>query len=173
MSLVTRTATIQVRVVPVVKRASEEVLWRIGLTMSQAIELFLRRVIVDERIPFDLIALETAQIDMVPESSLTGERTTVGEDGEEDGARVGRLRSRSNPRAARKKFKKFLGAHTSGKIQVPKDRKIRLNEVFWGTQEKYGFTPPYGCCNSREHPPILGGTDISAQQSAIVYAAQL
>jgi addiction module RelB/DinJ family antitoxin len=120
MSLITRTATIQVRVVPVVKRASEEVLWRIGLTMSQAIELFLRRVIVDERIPFDLIALETAQIDMVPESSLTGERTTVGE---ENGARVGRLRSKSNPRAARKKFKKFLGAHASGKIRAPKGRK--------------------------------------------------
>ncbi len=54
MSVITRSVTIQVRVVPVIKQASEEVLLRIGLNMSEAIELFLRRMIVDERIPFDM-----------------------------------------------------------------------------------------------------------------------
>jgi addiction module RelB/DinJ family antitoxin len=97
-----------------VKRASEEVLWRIGLTMSEAVELFLRRVIVDERIPFDLVALEASQIGMAPETSLTGERTTSG---------GGRSRAKSETRAARKKLKNFLGAHTPGKIRVPKGRK--------------------------------------------------
>ncbi len=57
MTHVTRTATIQARVMPMIKEASERVLWRIGLTMSEAVELFLRRIIVDERIPFDIVAL--------------------------------------------------------------------------------------------------------------------
>jgi addiction module RelB/DinJ family antitoxin len=78
MSLFTRSATIQVRVMPLVKKASEEVLFRIGLNMSEAVELFLRRVIVDERIPFDLIALETAQIGTPGDISPTGERARFG-----------------------------------------------------------------------------------------------
>ena len=120
MSLITRSATIQVRVVPVVKRASEEVLWRIGLTMSEAIELFLRRVIVDERIPFDLIALETAQIGFLPENSPTGERTPAVD---RNTAFSDRSRRTSIRGVARKKSKKFLGAHTPSEIQTPKSRK--------------------------------------------------
>lgn len=60
MTLITRSVTIQVRVVPLVKQASEQVLSRIGLNMSEAVELFLRRVIVEERIPFEVVALEEA-----------------------------------------------------------------------------------------------------------------
>lgn len=59
MALITRTAVIQARVVPVIKEASERILWRIGLNMSEAIEIFLRRVITDERIPFEICALDT------------------------------------------------------------------------------------------------------------------
>jgi addiction module RelB/DinJ family antitoxin len=57
MTLVTRTAMIQARVVPDVKVAGEHVLKRIGLTVSEAMELFIRRMIVDQRLPFDVIAL--------------------------------------------------------------------------------------------------------------------
>jgi addiction module RelB/DinJ family antitoxin len=46
------------RVTPGIKRASEEVLRRIGLSMTEAMELFLRRMIVDQRIPFEVIALD-------------------------------------------------------------------------------------------------------------------
>jgi addiction module RelB/DinJ family antitoxin len=58
MDLATRTATLQMRVTPAVKYASEKVLHRIGMTMTEAMELFLRRLIVDQRIPFEVIALD-------------------------------------------------------------------------------------------------------------------
>ena len=55
-----RTATLQFRVTPAVKHASQEILHRIGLTMTQAIELFLQRMIVDQKLPFDVVALDEA-----------------------------------------------------------------------------------------------------------------
>jgi DNA-damage-inducible protein J len=58
MSLMARTAILQARVSPEVKHASEQVLHRIGLNMTEALELFLRRVIVDQRIPFEVVALD-------------------------------------------------------------------------------------------------------------------
>lgn len=57
MPRVIRSATIQARVLPTVKEASERILWQIGLNMSEAIELFLRRVIVDEALPFTIVAV--------------------------------------------------------------------------------------------------------------------
>jgi len=59
MAHITRTATVQARVTPVIKQTSERILWRLGLSMSEAMELFLRRVILDERIPFEIVALNT------------------------------------------------------------------------------------------------------------------
>jgi addiction module RelB/DinJ family antitoxin len=59
MALITRSETIQARVSPLIKEASERVLWRIGLNMSEAMELFLRRIIIDKRIPFEIVALDT------------------------------------------------------------------------------------------------------------------
>jgi addiction module RelB/DinJ family antitoxin len=120
MALVTKTATIQVRVVPVVKAASERVLWRIGLNMSEAIELFLRRIIVDERIPFEVIALELAQIDSLSTATLRGEKVGTAA---ESGGGERRHRSRSNTRAPKKEFTNFFGGRTPGKIQAPKGRK--------------------------------------------------
>jgi DNA-damage-inducible protein J len=58
MDLVTRTATLQMRVTPAVKYASEKILHRMGMSMTEAMELFLRRVIVDQRIPFEVAALD-------------------------------------------------------------------------------------------------------------------
>lgn len=61
MVLITRSAMLQMRVTPGVKRASEEILHRLGLSMTDAMEMFLRRVIVDQRIPFEIVALDTAE----------------------------------------------------------------------------------------------------------------
>ena len=53
----TRSAIVQARVRPEIKFAGEQVLRSIGLTMTEAMELFLRRVIVDQKLPFEVVAL--------------------------------------------------------------------------------------------------------------------
>jgi|HubBroStandDraft_6_1064221.scaffolds.fasta_scaffold153820_4 addiction module RelB/DinJ family antitoxin len=60
---------LQMRVTPGVKRAAEEVLHRLGFTMTEAIELFLRRLIVDQRLPFDVVALDEATFTMITRDS--------------------------------------------------------------------------------------------------------
>lgn len=60
MALIIRSATLQMRVTPGVKRLSEEILHGLDLTMSQAIEMFLLRLILDEKLPFDVVALDEA-----------------------------------------------------------------------------------------------------------------
>lgn len=60
MSRLIRSAMLQTRVSPAIKLASEHVLHRIGLNMTEAIELFLRRMIADQRIPFEVVALDNA-----------------------------------------------------------------------------------------------------------------
>jgi addiction module RelB/DinJ family antitoxin len=105
MALVLRTATIQARVFPPVKEASERVLSRIGLNMSEAMELFLRRVIVDERIPFELVALNTAQLDPAA--------------GESD------LPLAKVPNAQKKNSKTFLRGRTSSAFRSGKENKRR------------------------------------------------
>src|ERR1700678_1979863 len=59
MSIVKRTAMLQIRVTPAIKRASEAILRRIGLNMTEAVELFLRRMIVDQK-PFEVVAIGDA-----------------------------------------------------------------------------------------------------------------
>lgn len=73
----TRSAMLQMRVTPAVKHASEQVLHRIGLTMTQAMELFLRRVIVDEKLPFEVIALDTATLSRIMENASGPQRTLI------------------------------------------------------------------------------------------------
>lgn len=51
---------LQMRVSPEIKLASEHVLRRIGLNLTEATELFLRRMIIDQRIPFEVIAIDNA-----------------------------------------------------------------------------------------------------------------
>jgi addiction module RelB/DinJ family antitoxin len=60
MSRIIRSAMLQMRVSPEIKFASEHVLRRIGLNLTEATELFLRRMIVDQSIPFDVVAIDTA-----------------------------------------------------------------------------------------------------------------
>lgn len=60
MSIVKRSAMLQIRVTPAIKKASEVILRRVGLNMTEAVELFLRRVIVDQKLPFDVVAIDAA-----------------------------------------------------------------------------------------------------------------
>lgn len=60
MSHIVRSAMLQMRVAPEIKLASEHVLRRIGLNLTEATELFLRRMIIDQRIPFDVVAFDNA-----------------------------------------------------------------------------------------------------------------
>ncbi|MDR3470370.1 MAG: type II toxin-antitoxin system RelB/DinJ family antitoxin [Devosia sp.] len=123
MTLITRSATIQVRVVPRVKAASEQVLWRIGLTMSEAVELFLRRVIVDERMPFEIVALplvglNTEAATMDPSMVSSDASREVSADHTAAGEKRGERR--------KKKSKKISGGLTSTPIQSKKRGKKRL-----------------------------------------------
>jgi addiction module RelB/DinJ family antitoxin len=60
MSRIVRSAMLQMRVSPEIKLASEHVLRRIGLNLTEATELFLRRMIIDQRIPFEIVAFDNA-----------------------------------------------------------------------------------------------------------------
>jgi addiction module RelB/DinJ family antitoxin len=93
MSLIVRTANIQARVVPAIKEASERVLWRIGLNMSEAMELFLRRVIIDEKLPFEVAALSA---EMMP-----GNVEVQGE------SKASKTRTRKRAASRKKNSKKF------------------------------------------------------------------
>ena len=49
-----KTMTVNTEIDPELKRASEEILKRLGLTFSEAIRLFLKQVIVSRGLPFDM-----------------------------------------------------------------------------------------------------------------------
>ncbi len=51
---VARTANIYTRVDPVVKEKAEEILNQLGIPMSNAIGMFLRQVVMQNGIPFDM-----------------------------------------------------------------------------------------------------------------------
>ena len=58
---------LQMRVTPAVKYASEQIFHRIGLSMTEAVELFLRRAILEEKLPFEVVALNEARLDQIAE----------------------------------------------------------------------------------------------------------
>ncbi len=49
-----RTSSIYARVEPQIKDQAEEVLERLGIPMSNAIDCFLRQVVYQQRIPFEI-----------------------------------------------------------------------------------------------------------------------
>ena len=49
-----KTATLNIRVNPETKKAAEEILSNIGLPMSTAIEIFLKQIVYQKKIPFEL-----------------------------------------------------------------------------------------------------------------------
>jgi addiction module RelB/DinJ family antitoxin len=57
-----RSAIMQARVRPEIKYAAERVLKGLGLTMTDFMELALRRLIVDQRLPFEAVALDDQQL---------------------------------------------------------------------------------------------------------------
>jgi addiction module RelB/DinJ family antitoxin len=63
MSLVTRTAIIQARVSPEIKYAGEKVLKKLGLNLTEVMEMFIRRMIADQALPFAVIALDDALLE--------------------------------------------------------------------------------------------------------------
>ncbi len=60
MARIIRSAMLQMRVSPEIKLASEHVLRRMGLNITEATELFLRRMIIDQRLPFEVVAFDNA-----------------------------------------------------------------------------------------------------------------
>jgi addiction module RelB/DinJ family antitoxin len=62
MPLKTRSAVLQARMRPEIKHATEQVLRSIGLTMTEAMELFSRRLIIDQKLPFEVVALDDATL---------------------------------------------------------------------------------------------------------------
>jgi addiction module RelB/DinJ family antitoxin len=62
MTSLVKSSKIQARVLPLIKEASEAILWRMGLNMSEAFELFLHRVIVDSALPFQVQAISTERL---------------------------------------------------------------------------------------------------------------
>lgn len=49
-----RTANIYTRVDPIVKQQAEDILEQLGIPMSNAIGMFLRQVVIQNGIPFDI-----------------------------------------------------------------------------------------------------------------------
>ena len=61
-----KTATIRARIEPELKSEAENVLGQLGLTATQAISLFYRQLVLQRRLPFELVlpnalTLETFQ----------------------------------------------------------------------------------------------------------------
>jgi DNA-damage-inducible protein J len=65
MSLVTRTAIIQARVSPEIKYAGEKVLRKLGLNLTEVMEMFIRRMIADQGLPFEVIALDEGLLETI------------------------------------------------------------------------------------------------------------
>ena len=60
---------VHARVQESVKKDSEKILSRVGISISQAIDLFLRQVILKRGIPFDLTEEENIECDQMEELS--------------------------------------------------------------------------------------------------------
>lgn len=52
--MITKTAFVRARMEPSVKKKAEEVLSQIGISPSEAINVFYRRIVTDKGIPFSL-----------------------------------------------------------------------------------------------------------------------
>lgn len=67
MSRGQKTESIQLRVTPAIKRAAERIMWRLGLRMSDSVEIFLRQIIIDEKLPFVVRAPSEQQLAAIGE----------------------------------------------------------------------------------------------------------
>lgn len=60
MVRIVRDTMLSMRVSSPIKLATENVLERLGLNITEATEMFFRRMIIDQRIPFDVAAIDPA-----------------------------------------------------------------------------------------------------------------
>jgi addiction module RelB/DinJ family antitoxin len=60
MARVVRSTMLSMRVSPQIRLALENVLERLGLNITEATEIFYRRMIIDQRIPFEVAAIDPA-----------------------------------------------------------------------------------------------------------------
>jgi addiction module RelB/DinJ family antitoxin len=60
MVRIIRDSMLSMRVSPAIKLATENVLERLGLNITEATEMFFRRMIIDQRIPFEVAAIDPA-----------------------------------------------------------------------------------------------------------------
>jgi addiction module RelB/DinJ family antitoxin len=93
MRQVVRSAMLQMRVTPAIKMGSERVLRHLGLTMTEAVELFLRRMIVDQRIPFDVVALDAATLGQLEDEWCEEQRIWQRHDPRAQGKSKARVRA--------------------------------------------------------------------------------
>src|ERR1700733_4432254 len=107
MNLMMRSATLQMRVPPALKYASEQVFQRIGLSMTEAVELFLRRTIHDEGLPFDIVALDEGRLAQIAEDYER--QLKLLKSSEKD---------RKRGTGQKKNSKSLIGARTSSRIRT-------------------------------------------------------
>jgi DNA-damage-inducible protein J len=87
-----RSAIMQARVSPEIKLAAELVLRNIGLTMTEAMELFLRRLIIDQKVPFEVVAMDEETFATVLQTWEARKRETSSD------SQVNVQRSRKSPK---------------------------------------------------------------------------
>lgn len=78
-----KTGTLNLRVDDTVKSAADEILKRLGIPMSTAIDMFLNQVILTGGIPFDVSLPEAPQrvnVDFMSEAELFGKLISSFED---------------------------------------------------------------------------------------------
>ena len=78
-----RSAVLQARVRPEFKFASERVLHRMGLTMTEAMELFMRRLIIEQKLPFEVVALDDRVLDEIVDTWEEHSKKRLAEKGTE------------------------------------------------------------------------------------------
>ncbi len=71
-----RTANISIRTEPDTKKKAEIILKHLGLTTSEAINLFLRRVIIEKGLPFEVRIPSEETIQALLDSELNQNMTT-------------------------------------------------------------------------------------------------
>jgi len=71
-----RTANISVRTEPDTKKQAEIILKHLGLTTSEAINLFLRRVIIEKGLPFEVRIPNEESMQALLDSELNRNTTT-------------------------------------------------------------------------------------------------
>ncbi|MBC8344952.1 MAG: type II toxin-antitoxin system RelB/DinJ family antitoxin [Candidatus Marinimicrobia bacterium] len=71
-----RTASISIRTEPKTKKQAEAILKHLGLTTSEAINLFLRRVIIEKGLPFELRIPNEESMEAILDSEFNRNLTT-------------------------------------------------------------------------------------------------